>query len=206
MRQALEKLEFFERMRGVSEDTARLIAALRERLAQNAARPCKIGGPCVPTENGPCACRELQQSPAPTTGNVLMDAYHAMQEKKQAARTTDRGPVAWLPPDPPPECKSEAEKTAFAFGWFKALEAQRLAQPEQEPVAWLQIRENEPPLVAPRGLGTPVYTAPRQWKGLTDEDREDILRWIEWKEVGSQPVAPQKLIAYVERKLREKNT
>ena len=47
---------------------------------------------------------------------------------------------------------------------------------------------------------------PRQWQGLTDEDREDILRWIEWKEVGSQPVAPQKLIAYVEKKLKEKNT
>ena len=46
----------------------------------------------------------------------------------------------------------------------------------------------------------------KRWIGLTDEDREDILRWIEWKEVGSQPVAPQKLIAYVERKLREKNT
>ena len=82
LQQALEKLEFFAHMKGVSEDTARLIAALRERLAQN------------------------------------------------AARTTDRGPVAWLPPDPPPECKSEAEKTAFAFGWFKALEAQRAAREE----------------------------------------------------------------------------
>ena len=47
---------------------------------------------------------------------------------------------------------------------------------------------------------------PRQWQRLTDEDREEILRWVEWKEIGSQPVAPQKLIAYVERKLREKNT
>ena len=28
-------------------------------------------------------------------------------------------------PEPPPECKTEAEKTAFAFGWWKALEAQR---------------------------------------------------------------------------------
>ena len=25
----------------------------------------------------------------------------------------------------PPECQTEAEKTAFAFGWFKALEKQR---------------------------------------------------------------------------------
>ena len=34
MQQALEKLEFFAHMKGVSEDTARLITALRERLAQ----------------------------------------------------------------------------------------------------------------------------------------------------------------------------
>jgi hypothetical protein len=32
-----------------------------------------------------------------------------------------------------------------------------LAQPEQEPVAWLQFRDNEPPVVAPRNLGTPVF-------------------------------------------------
>lgn len=35
-------------------------------------------------------------------------------------------------PAPPPECQTEEEKTAFAFGWMKAMEAQRLAQPEQE--------------------------------------------------------------------------
>lgn len=54
----------------------------------------------------------------------------ASEELAQAARATDRGPVAWLPPDPPPECKSEAEKTAFAFGWFKALESRRTAREE----------------------------------------------------------------------------
>lgn len=27
-------------------------------------------------------------------------------------------------PAPPPECQTEAEKMAFAFGWWKALEAQ----------------------------------------------------------------------------------
>jgi len=31
-------------------------------------------------------------------------------------------------PEPPPECKTEAEQTAFAFGWNKALEQQRLGQ------------------------------------------------------------------------------
>jgi hypothetical protein len=28
-------------------------------------------------------------------------------------------------PDPPPECKTESEKIAFAFGWFKAMEKMR---------------------------------------------------------------------------------
>ena len=54
-------------------------------------------------------------------------------------------------------------------------------------------------------LRAAIEQAERPWKGLTEEDREEILRWVEWKEIGSQPVAPQKLIAYVEKKLREKN-
>lgn len=32
-------------------------------------------------------------------------------------------------PEPPPECQTEAEKTAFAFGWFKAMEVQRNGSP-----------------------------------------------------------------------------
>ena len=87
----------------------------------------------------------------------------------------------------------------------------------QEPVAWMTFdsagEEDDIWYDNPDGkllegwTYKPLYTAPpRQWQGLTDEDREEILRWVEWKEVGSQPVAPQKLIAYVERKLREKNT
>jgi hypothetical protein len=36
--------------------------------------------------------------------------------------------------EPPPECQTEAEKRAYAFWWWKALEANRAA-PVQEPVA-----------------------------------------------------------------------
>ena len=36
----------------------------------------------------------------------------------------------------PPECATEAEQTAYAFGWNKALEQQRLA-PAQEPIGYL---------------------------------------------------------------------
>ena len=42
----------------------------------------------------------------------------------------------------PPECKTEAEKTAFAFGWFKALESVReQPAPAQEPVACVHIKD-----------------------------------------------------------------
>lgn len=93
-------------------------------------------------------------------------------------------------PAPPPECQTEAEKTAFAFGWFKALESVRqqpapVAKPhEQEPVAWLKVVET------PGGWGKfveakpnekgakPVYLGPqaREWVGLTDEDKEFIAK------------------------------
>ena len=38
------------------------------------------------------------------------------------------GPYTALPAwagEMPPECNTEAERRAYAFGWFKALEAQR---------------------------------------------------------------------------------
>ena len=34
-------------------------------------------------------------------------------------------------------------------------------EPEPEPVAWLQFKDNEPPVVAPRDLGTPVFLGVR---------------------------------------------
>ena len=39
------------------------------------------------------------------------------------------------PAPPPPECKTEAEKIAYSFGWWKALEYVRAKQPPQEPDA-----------------------------------------------------------------------
>jgi len=173
----------------------------------------------------------------PDTDPVVDEAIKALRERlaQNAARTTDRGPVAWLPPDPPPECKSEAEKTAFAFGWFKALETQRLAreeaiyetiiqwdegggkrsrrelarrivalytatQPEQEPVAWANeiiddlhalhdsemIREIDSgdalirldAAIAAVEEAEQRYTAPPQRKPLTD-DRV----WLEYMQL-----------------------
>lgn len=46
----------------------------------------------------------------------------------------------------------------------------------------------------------------KPWVGLTDEDRQEIERWIEFKEAGgNEPVPTQKIITYVEAKLKAKN-
>ena len=54
----------------------------------------------------------------------------------------------------------------------------------------------------------PFYPHPfaREWVGLTDEDCNEIERWIEFKEEGSGPIPTGKLIRYNEAKLKEKNT
>ena len=81
MQQALEeinKLSIGENAICLPAEIDGAMDALRERLAQpeqehddpigdaqdkliaeQAARPCKVGGPCVPTQTGPCACKEL---------------------------------------------------------------------------------------------------------------------------------------------------
>ena len=45
----------------------------------------------------------------------------------------------------------------------------------------------------------------RQWQGLTDEDVDEVERWIEFKEDGSGRIPNQKLIRYIEAKLKAKN-
>ena len=75
----------------------------------------------------------------------LDDGMHATVElmlNDAIMQAEQQEPVAWLPPDPPPECSTDAEKTAFAFGWFKALESQRLSSSSPK----------------------------REWQGLTDEE------------------------------------
>ena len=47
---------------------------------------------------------------------------------------------------------------------------------------------------------------PRQWQGLTDEDVDEVERWVDFKEEGSGRIPTQKLVRYIERKLKERNT
>ena len=77
-----------------------------------------------------------------------------------------------------------------------------LAQPEQEPVAWLHPANptcvTTDPTAYARGI--PLYTAPpqRPWVGLTDEE----IALIDWESL----VTKKDCVQAVEAKLKEKNT
>ena len=45
----------------------------------------------------------------------------------------------------------------------------------------------------------------RTWVGLTDEDMQEVERWVEFKEEGSGRIPMGKLTRYIEAKLKEKN-
>jgi len=79
-----------------------------------------------------------------------------------------------------------------------------LAQPEQEPVAWMYVNQdgeceqieyevppNDPSI-------TPLYTAPRPWVGLTKEEAKEIS-------MANRPYVID-MIAALEARLKEKNT
>lgn len=94
--------------------------------------------------------RELMQQALEALENGKPDYLWARSasradERHMAAITALRERLARPDPLlPPPECQTEAEKTAYAFGWWKALETQRLARQEQEPVPWMPIESLKP--------------------------------------------------------------
>lgn len=85
----------------------------------------------------------------------------------------------------------------------------RLAQPEQEPVAWLYLDSwgtMKLSQVTPPPVGAfPVYTAPpqRAWIGLTDEEVVEVLGNLRESITGNVFLAFARAI---EAKLKERNT
>ena len=85
-----------------------------------------------------------------------------------------------------------------------------LAQPEQEPVAWMDEDGDvlSASVVSGKGLrNIPLYTTPpqRTWVGLTDEERNDCLVDADPCECLADPEA-EELMRCIEAKLKEKNT
>lgn len=95
---------------------------------------------------------------------------------------------------------------------LKKLVRDRLEQPEPEPVAWREIMGkwkthyfdyNED------GRGEPLYTSPREWVGLTQQDVHDAFNFVEFvKQISfdrDRPEWCENFAAYLEAKLKEKN-
>jgi hypothetical protein len=85
----------------------------------------------VPLEPTQKMIDAVPTKPHPTRPNGWGDRNAAIYQTMVLAATA---PPAQPTPlqEPPPECRTEAEKRAYAFGWWKALEANRAA-PVQEP-------------------------------------------------------------------------
>jgi len=130
---------------------------------------------------------------------VVEDAYNA--EKLYGNYPTRQGKVDGL--------KILADQHKEAITAIK----EALAQPEQEPVAWL-CTPNEDGLF---GLPLsdyccidcfPVYRHPpqRTWVGLTDEEIKEFDTWHDNREEEVGWCNPSEIVAYIEAKLKEKNT
>jgi hypothetical protein len=92
-----------------------------------------------------------------------------------------------------------------------------LPEREQEPVAFINVEQRKLEWAKYMSWDTPtvvnlpkipLYTTPpqRTWVGLTDEDCDEVERWVEFKEEFSSRIPNLKLIRYIEAKLKEKNT
>jgi len=87
----------------------------------------------------------------------------------------------------------------------QAIEQAELAKPEQEPVAYVDDgnlfwHEHVLSTYAAEMHGKDLFVAPpkREWVGLTQEDRDDLLNYA--------TTIPSRIVDRTEAKLKEKNT
>ena len=144
----------------------------------------------------------------PTATGDYLD-LREFDERAEPTITAIKQALAAPVQEPPPECQTEAEKRAYAFGWWKALEANRAA-PVQEPVAWVDVKDtHQGPYefhgkellpVGRHDLYTTPPAAQRRWVGLNEKELNDITCGMVKSWVMEQ------LARDIEAKLKEKNT
>ena len=88
-----------------------------------------------------------------------------------------------------------------------------LAQPKQEPLAWISTGTarmihwtSDKPAYGDDWV--PLYTTPpqRTWVGLTKEEIAEFDTWHDHREEEVGWCNPSEIVAYIEAKLKEKNT
>jgi hypothetical protein len=192
----------------------------------------KQDGDCQKCGGQGCvACDARKQEPVAWRYTSRLGNSYLTDKRSEPSPDWIETPLYTTPPaapvqEPPPECETEAEKRAYAFGWWKALEANRAA-PVQEPESfeeWNAKQHGDPEeiglLQALRiaycaGQDSVTKSTPpaaqRQWVGLTDEDKLRLLPTVQLKDEDPKSqvwLTRKDAFAYadaLDAKLREKN-
>jgi len=103
----------------------------------------------------------------------------------------------------------EAYEAAKERGWVGLSDERLMEMPKQEPVAKVAeihlSRYTIEWVNGPLPEGTPLYTHPKEWQDLTDEERLNFLN--ELLNYGTGFVSPlDAVVRAIEAKLKEKNT
>ena len=105
-------------------------------------------------------------------------------------------------------CLEYIETDAHERKYVRHAIKEALAQPEQEPVAWMTHSNDLTPLFHKTRAGAlnwqtqpkPLYTTPPQRKPLTDEDVNKLVDDEDWYN------DPHKFARIVETKIKQRNT
>jgi hypothetical protein len=119
--------------------------------------------------------------------------------------------------EPRKKAYSQAELDLVEMGWNYGYDAGVQWQKSQQALDRMAENERElgiqiqPEPVIDKAAAIRIATAlgwepKREWQGLTDEEIEEVERWVEFKEEGSGRIPTGKLVRYIEAKLKEKNT
>ena len=146
-------------------------------------------------------------------GNMVFRKEQALTAIKEALAQPEQEPVLWMMPD-----GKTADKWALQFyrgqkGKPLYTTPPALTQPEQEPLAWISTgpasmihwTADKP---AYGDDWVPLYTTPpqRTWVGLSDEEIAEFDTWHDNREEEVGWCNPSEIVAYIEAKLKEKNT
>ena len=200
-------------MTGIKVDQA--IAALRQALEQPECNPHPDAPHGFDRDSSHslgryvCDCEGWEQEP--TTGNVLMDSYLAMQAKK---RPVQQKPVAWMSDSPTKGNGKQLHWTkAEAWRWSSNIAPLYTAPPKPAQdliVGYADVhdltRDGHDFWVSrqPGKNTVPLYLyghPPKIWQGLTNEEIAEAAKRFRWDD----KYAFASAACWAEEKLREKN-
>ena len=216
----LSALEYHTEQTRPIEFSKVAIQAAREYL-RKPAQQSSAGVPPLYPEPEPGVSIKPEYEPAQSMRPEIKKMYEDYFDKCfREPSPAQQEPVAWVYPEGLEALKAGKPWTAYGTRQEPNNTALYLSpQPDIPPYALVTFTpygdeddvwyENPEGQLLEGWTYKPLYdTTPpqRTWVGLTDEDVQEVERWVEFKEEGSDRIQTPKLIRYIEAKLKEKNT